>query len=294
MKVKRAALLGLLACLIGATASAQIAPGNTGDIGLFTMPTADTPRAGMLTFGVYGWKEQLIAGNLAFSDTDTRRRLYSHWAGEASIGLGLTDHWTVFGSAGEEKFQSRGGWLGGALNSVQIVSYTTLLAGSVPAATDLCYATFGTSSLPWPPSHDAIPGRTTCGLQRAAINIAPAIAPNGTIVTVTRAHFISRYGYLVTINPDLSLQWATPLRGADTGPDGTYFTGGYMPDGCNDGTPQTSASMFPLNGDTAHGGCRAGARGALAGGPEAARGGRRTRRGRSAGVRPRACHWSAA
>jgi hypothetical protein len=145
-------------------------------------------------------------------------------------------------------------------DSIQIVSYTALLAGSVPAATDLCYATFGTSSLPWPPSHDAIPGRTTCGLQRAAINIAPAIAPNGTIVTVTRAHFISRYGYLVTINPDLSLQWATPLRGADTGPDGTYFTGGYMPDGCNDGTPQTSASMFPLNGDTAHGGCRAGAR----------------------------------
>ena len=122
MKVKRAALLGLLACLIGASASAQIAPGNTGDIGLFTMPTADTPRAGMLTFGVYGWKEQLIAGNLAFSDTDARRRLYSHWAGEASIGLGLTDHWTVFGSAGEEKFQSRGGWRGGALNSVQILS----------------------------------------------------------------------------------------------------------------------------------------------------------------------------
>jgi outer membrane protein OmpA-like peptidoglycan-associated protein len=122
MKVKRAALLGLLACLIGASASAQIAPGNSGDIGLFTMPTADTPRAGMLTFGVYGWKEQLIAGNLAFTDTDTRRRLYSHWAGEASIGLGLTDHWTVFGSAGEEKFQSRGGWRGGALNSVQILS----------------------------------------------------------------------------------------------------------------------------------------------------------------------------
>jgi outer membrane protein OmpA-like peptidoglycan-associated protein len=120
MKVKRAALLGLLACLIGASASAQIAPGNQGDIGLFTMPSADTPRAGMLTFGVYGWKEQLIAGNLAFSDTDSRRRLYSHWAGEASVGIGLTDHWTVFASAGEEKFQSRGGWLGGALNSVQI------------------------------------------------------------------------------------------------------------------------------------------------------------------------------
>ena len=120
MKVKRAALLGLLVCLIGASASAQIAPGNQGDIGLFTMPSADTPRMGMLTFGIYGWKEQLVAGNLAFSDTESRRRLFSHWAGEASLGLGLTDHWTVFASAGEEKFQSRGGWLGGALNSVQI------------------------------------------------------------------------------------------------------------------------------------------------------------------------------
>src|SRR6476661_1460930 len=120
MKVKRAALFGLLACLIGAPASAQLASNNQGDIGLFTMPTADTPRAGLLTFGVYGWKEQLVAGNLAFSDTDFRRRLYSHWAGEASLGLGLTENWTMFASAGEEKFQSRGGWLGGALNSVQI------------------------------------------------------------------------------------------------------------------------------------------------------------------------------
>lgn len=123
MKVKRAALLGLFVCLIGASASAQIAPSAQGDIGLFTMPSADTPRMGELTFGLYGWKEQLVAGNLAFSDTEMRRRLYSHWAGEASVGLGLTENWTVFASAGEEKFQSRGGFLGGALNSVQIVGH---------------------------------------------------------------------------------------------------------------------------------------------------------------------------
>lgn len=121
MKVKRAALLGLFVCLIGASASAQIAPSAQGDIGLFTMPSADTPHMGQLTSGLYGWKEQLVAGNLAFTDTEMRRRLYSHWAGEASVGLGLTENWTVFASAGEEKFQSRGGWLGGALNSVQIV-----------------------------------------------------------------------------------------------------------------------------------------------------------------------------
>ena len=123
MKVKRAALLGLFACLIGASASAQIAPGAQGDIGLFTMPTADTPHMGQLTFGLYGWKEQLIAGNLAFTDTEFRHRLYSHWAGEASVGLGLTENWTIFASAGEEEFESRGGWQGGALNSVQIVGH---------------------------------------------------------------------------------------------------------------------------------------------------------------------------
>src|SRR5450432_1067749 len=88
MKAKRMALLGMLVCMIGAVASAQIAPSTSGDIGLFTIPTADTPRAGQLTLGVYGWKEQLAAGNLAFSNTDFRSRQYSHWAGEVSLGFG--------------------------------------------------------------------------------------------------------------------------------------------------------------------------------------------------------------
>lgn len=120
MKAKRTALLGMFVCLIGAAASAQIAPSTSGDIGLFTIPTADVPRAGQLTLGVYGWKEQLAAGNLAFSDTDFRSRLYSHWAGEGSIGLGLTDNWTVNVSAGAERFENRGGWRGGALNSIEL------------------------------------------------------------------------------------------------------------------------------------------------------------------------------
>jgi outer membrane protein OmpA-like peptidoglycan-associated protein len=120
MKAKRAALLGLFVCLLGANASAQIAPNSQGDIGLFTMPSAYTPRAGAWTFGLYGWKEQLVAGNLAFENTDTRSRLYVHWAGEGSLGIGLTDHWSIFGSAGEERFENRGGWTGGSINSIQI------------------------------------------------------------------------------------------------------------------------------------------------------------------------------
>ena len=118
MKVKRSALAGMLVCLAAATASAQIAPNNQGDIGLFTMPVAASPRAGQLTLGLYGWKEQLEAGNLPFTNTDVRSRLYSQWAGEVSLGLGLTTNWSVFASAGEDRFESRGGWRGGTLNSL--------------------------------------------------------------------------------------------------------------------------------------------------------------------------------
>lgn len=119
MTAKRTALLGMFLCGVALAASAQMAPSTSGDIGLITVPTADTPRAGQLTLGLYGWKEQLTAGNLFFSSTDTRSRLYAHWAGELSVGLGLTDNWTIWASGGTERFESRGGWRGGALGSIQ-------------------------------------------------------------------------------------------------------------------------------------------------------------------------------
>jgi outer membrane protein OmpA-like peptidoglycan-associated protein len=117
MQVKRAALLPLLFCLAGASAFAQIAPNNQGDIGLFTMPTADTPRAGQLTLGLYGWLERLVAGELP-TDADHVTRLYNHWAAAGSVGLGLTDRWSVFASAGWELRESRGGWQGGIVNGL--------------------------------------------------------------------------------------------------------------------------------------------------------------------------------
>ncbi|HMA17263.1 MAG TPA: hypothetical protein VKS03_02395, partial [Thermoanaerobaculia bacterium] len=84
MKAKRLALLPLLFCLAGASAFAQIAPSNQGDIGLFTMPTADNPPAGQLTLGLYGWLERLVAGELP-TDADHRTRLYNHWAVAGSV-----------------------------------------------------------------------------------------------------------------------------------------------------------------------------------------------------------------
>lgn len=121
MKVTRSALLALLLCTFGAAASAQIAPSNQGDIGLFTMPTADNPRAGQLTLGFYGWLERLAAGDLP-SDPPYRSRLYNHWAVAGSVGMGLTDRWSIFASAGWEMRESRGGWQGGVVNGLQLVA----------------------------------------------------------------------------------------------------------------------------------------------------------------------------
>ncbi len=119
MKAKRAALLGMLLCLTGVAASGQIAPNNQGDIGLFTMPTAENPRAGQLTLGFYGWLEQLVAGDLP-ADAPWETRTYSHWAGEGSLGLGLVDRWSIFASAGAERFESRARWRGGVINGIPL------------------------------------------------------------------------------------------------------------------------------------------------------------------------------
>src|SRR6202158_5412290 len=73
MMAKRTALLGMLICLTGVAAFGQVgvvAPNSQGDIGLFTMPTADNPRAGQFTLGMYGWLDQRVGGPLR-SEEDT-------------------------------------------------------------------------------------------------------------------------------------------------------------------------------------------------------------------------------
>jgi hypothetical protein len=114
---------------------------------------------------------------------------------------------------------------------VNTVSYASLL----PNAPQTCLSTFGGQPYPWPPSATAQPPNTECGLQRAPLNVTPAIsADNSTIYTVSRAHFWPRSDYVLAVNAaDLSLQWATSLAQIfDDGcnilmpPDGT-------PDGCS-------------------------------------------------------------
>jgi hypothetical protein len=95
-------------------------------------------------------------------------------------------------------------------DSVSTVQYTDL----VPGAPTLCSGIFpsNNTTLPWPPSPTAQPAISACGAQRPGVNIAPAIAPDGTIYTASRAHRNTRYAYLVAVNPDLTPKWASSLR----------------------------------------------------------------------------------
>lgn len=121
------------------------------------------------------------------------------------------------------------------------VSYSALTRGA-PGAQDRCLGTFSNATLPWPPSPGAIPATAACGTQRAALNVAPAVAADGTIYSISRPHFSSRAARLVAVNPDLTPKWNVTL-------DGRFL------DGC--GVPASVGGVLPPNG--APGGCREGA-----------------------------------
>jgi len=131
-------------------------------------------------------------------------------------------------------------------DSITKVSYSTLLSqavikgDAVPRSNDTCSVQFS-AQLPWPPSPTSTPPQTTCGTERAALNIAPAIAPDGTIYTVSKAHLVTRYNYLVAVNANMTGKWAASFRNR-------------LNDGCG--------VSFPIGnpgGAGANGGCRDGA-----------------------------------
>ena len=101
---------------------------------------------------------------------------------------------------------------------IAMADYRTLVPGA-PRQADLCYEEF-TSELPLPPppgpgGTPALPAQGPCLSQRAALNLAPAVGPDGTVFTVTHAHNPRggrNYGYVVALNRDLTLKWATSLR----------------------------------------------------------------------------------
>jgi hypothetical protein len=114
--------------------------------------------------------------------------------------------------------------------------FSSLVSGAPPALSP-CQTTFVAVSLPWPPSANAVPPASACGSQRPGINVIPAVAPDGTVYTVSRSHFNGRYAYLVAVHPDLTPAWSSSLRDV-------------LGDGCDVGLPPSGTS----------GGCRAGSR----------------------------------
>jgi hypothetical protein len=126
-------------------------------------------------------------------------------------------------------------------NVITTVDWAVLTAGA-PAGTDQCSNAFSEAQVPWPPSPTAVAPTVICGTQRPGFNAAPAVASNGTIYVISRAHLISREGFLVAVNPNLTQKWIRSLRDR-------------FLDGC--GVPISLGGTLPANG--ALGGCRVGA-----------------------------------
>jgi hypothetical protein len=109
-----------------------------------------------------------------------------------------------------------GGWLVKITpnDTSTVASFATLIPGAPAGTAVTCPGNFstGTDPLPWPPTIGAMPQTSPCGSQRPGMNVAPAVAADGTIYTVSRAHFNGAQAYLVAVNPDLTPQWQASLQ----------------------------------------------------------------------------------
>jgi hypothetical protein len=115
------------------------------------------------------------------------------------------------------------------------VTYAVLVPGAPSGSSTNCQGRFTSADpLPWPPSPAAVPTTQLCGSQRPGVNVAPAVATDGTIYTVSRAHFDSLVGYLVAVNSDLTPKWQATLEHRLT--DGC---GGLVPIATDTTTPNS-------------------------------------------------------
>ena len=96
-----------------------IAPDFDGEIGLFTIPTGDTLPAHGFSLGIYGQNIKLIAGQDPAFPVDEKHRLYEKSSLNFNLGYGLASHAEVFASAGEDRWESRGGWQDGFVNALE-------------------------------------------------------------------------------------------------------------------------------------------------------------------------------
>jgi outer membrane protein assembly factor BamB len=137
-----------------------------------------------------------------------------HVAGGIAVGPDGSLFYNVLGlNPGDPFAEPTAAWLVRVApnGTVSHADFPALTPGA-PAATDSCKTRFSPDQRPWPPSPDAVPPLAPCGSQRPEVNTVPAVAPDGTIYTVSRAHRNGNYGYLVAVNADLSPRWAASLR----------------------------------------------------------------------------------
>jgi len=128
----------------------------------------------------------------------------------------------------------------------QVASFDHLLdASGAPANTDLCEAGYAFDRHNPPalpllnPDGSVAPARTRiCGSQRPGLNLAPAIGADGAIFLATRAHTAGRSSFLVALNGDLTLRWATSLRGLFHDGCGVLVPEDEQPLHCHKGVPQ--------------------------------------------------------
>jgi len=101
-------------------------------------------------------------------------------------------------------------------DTASVASYATLVPGAPAASGMSCPGTFFQEqprpAFPWPPFASAVAPLQACGSQRPGVNVAPVVAPDGTIYTVSRAHFDPTVSYLVALNSDLTPKWQVSLQ----------------------------------------------------------------------------------
>lgn len=121
-----------------------------------------------------------------------------------------------------------------ASGTVSSAQFKDIMTGEL-GPNDPCEVGFPTAP-PWPPTPTSVAPTIKCGGVRPGINVAPAVGPDGTIYTIARNHFVTRYGYVVAVNSDLTPKWTASMHGV-------------LNDGCN--------VQIPPNGTP--GGCSVGA-----------------------------------
>ena len=97
-------------------------------------------------------------------------------------------------------------------DTAAVATYKDLVPGAPDPKSHCPFVFTDGKTLPWPPSRHAKPQPIICGSQRPGLNVAPAIAQDGTIYTISVAHLDPMAGYLVAVNPDLTPKWQASLQ----------------------------------------------------------------------------------